>query len=306
MIEINNIHKEFKKGKKNSHVIIDDVSFSVPSGTVYGIVGGNGAGKTTLLNCIAGVDKDFSGSIKVDGRDIRVIKKIPNVIGYVQDSFVAFPYMTCKEYFEYLGDIAGLSKKVQKDRTEMLFEMFDLSPHVNKRISLFSKGMSQKLVIASVLYGNPKAILMDEPTSNLDVDAKEELKATFNKIKNSGKAVIMSTNSFFDVENYCDVVGFLANGKIRNECYVKDVIENQKTGIMLDCNEVEFVKLKNFATSMEDIFVSRRNKKTVVTSDIRRPTELMEIVGASGIAYTNLSMFREGFKEAFIREISLR
>lgn len=306
MIEINNIHKEIVKGHKDSHVIIDDVSFSVQSGSVYGIVGGNGAGKTTLLNCISGVNKDFSGSIKVDGRDIRVIKKIPNVIGYVQDNFVAFPYMTAKEYFEYLGDIAGLSKKVQKERTEMLFEMFDLSPHVNKRICYFSKGMSQKLVIASVLYGNPKVILMDEPTSNLDVDAKEELKETFVKIKNSGKAVIMSTNSFFDVENYCDVVGFLAGGRIRNECCVKDVIDNEKTGVMLDCDEKSFVDLKDFTSSMEDVFVSRRNRKMVVTSDIRRPTELMEIVTASGITFNNLSMFKEGFKEAFIREISLK
>ncbi len=306
MIEINNIHKEFTHKRKHSNVIIDDVSFSVPSGAVFGIVGGNGAGKTTLLNCIAGADKDFSGSIKVDGKDIRVIKRIPNVIGYVQGDFVAYPYMTAKEYFEYLGDIAGLSKKVQKERMDMLFEMFDLSAHVNKRIYLFSKGMSQKLVIASVLYGNPKVILMDEPTSNLDVDAKEELKETFVKIKNSGKAVIMSTNSFFDVENYCDVVGLLASGQIKNQCVVKDVIDSEKTGVMLDCDELSFVALKNFVSSMEDICISRRNRKTVITSDIRRPTELMEIVIASNVAYSNLSMFKEAFKEAFLREISLR
>lgn len=306
MIEINNIHKEFTQKRKHSNAIIDDVSFSVPSGAVFGIVGGNGAGKTTLLNCIAGADKDFSGSIKVDGKDIRVIKRIPNVIGYVQGDFVAYPYMTAKEYFEYLGDIAGLSKKVQKERMDMLFEMFDLSAHVNKRIYLFSKGMSQKLVIASVLYGNPKVILMDEPTSNLDVDAKEELKETFVKIKNSGKAVIMSTNSFFDVENYCDVVGLLANGQIKNQCVVKDVIDSKKTGVMLDCDELSFVALKNFVSSMEDICISRRNRKTVITSDIRRPTELMEIVIASNVAYSNLSMFKEAFKEAFLREISLR
>ena len=303
MIEINNIHKERKSAKRRV-VIIDDVSLSVPQGVIYGIVGGNGAGKTTLLNCIAGTDKEFTGSIKVDGKDIRVINKVPNVIGYVQDDFTAFPYLTAKEYFDYLGDVAGLSEKVKADRTKMLFEMFELSAHANKRISMFSKGMSQKLVIASVLYGNPKVILMDEPTSNLDVDAKEELKEAFIKIKNSGKAVIMSTNSFFDVENYCDVVGLLANGRITSQFSVKDIIASEKSGTKVYTDEMSFIKLKEFTSGMGDLKLVRKGKVVTLSSDIRTPSELMGIVEASGISYDGLSAYRESFKEAFLREVS--
>lgn len=306
MIEINNIHKEYIVFKKKPTVIIDDVSFSVPTGSVFGIVGGNGAGKTTLLNCIAGTDKDFSGSVKVDGKDIRVIHKVPNVIGYVQDDFIAFPYLTAKEYFEYLGSVAGLSDAVIKSRCDMLFEMFDLSPHVNKRICLFSKGMSQKLVIASVLFGNPKVILMDEPTSNLDVDAKEELKEAFKKIKASGKSVIMSTNSFYDVEHYCDVVGLLSCGKIKSQSVVNDILDDERAGIVLSADDAAYEGLADFVKDMLDIKLFRRTDKITMTSDLRSPNEMLEIVNLSGISYNGLSMFKEGFKEAFLREINAK
>ncbi len=209
MIQINNLHKSY-----DEKLILNGATLSVAQGEVYGIVGGNGVGKTTLLDVIAGITRANLGEIRVSGKDTRTIESVPNIIGYVQDASVVFQYMTGEEYMNFLSDCIGLEKSVGRNRIKQLVEMFKMSEYLNKFVETYSRGMKQRLAIASVLLGNPKIILMDEPTTNLDIDAKENLREILLKLKNSGKTIIFTTNSLWAVENYCDRVGLLASGQI--------------------------------------------------------------------------------------------
>lgn len=296
MIQINNITKNYANQK-----VLMGVSFIVPDGSVYGIVGGNGAGKTTLLNILSGAMRGQNGEVKIDGRDVRAINEVPNVIGYVQDEFTAFPYLTAKEYLTYLGDLANLSEKILTSRIDMLAEMFNLKGDLNKRCNMFSKGMKQKLSIAAVLLGNPKVLLMDEPTSNLDADAKEEMKGVIEKLKASGKSIIIATNSFWDVENFCDVVGLMSKGAIKIEKNVQDIIQSEKAGISIKASREDMERIRDFYSSTNAVTTLYPDR--IIVSDSEKDfQQVIDEVNKLGYNIYSISVMRETFKDAFLRE----
>lgn len=208
ILTIENLSKSF-----GDNLVIDQMSFSVPKGSIFGFIGKNGSGKTTTMKMILGLLKPSRGTIEVCGERVKYGQTDTNrFIGYLPDVPEFYNYMTAYEYLKLCGEITGLSRKTIKDRSIELLGLVGLD-HNNKRIGTFSRGMKQRLGIAQALLHEPKLLICDEPTSALDPIGRKEILDILATVR--GKTtVIFSTHILSDVERICDHIGILHHGKI--------------------------------------------------------------------------------------------
>ena len=208
ILEISGLSKSF-----GAHKVIDNLSFSVPEGAVFGFVGQNGSGKTTTMKMILGLLEADGGAITVCGEAVRYGQtKTNRHIGYLPDVPEFYNYMKPLEYLSLCGEIAELARTETKARSSELMALVGLDG-VKKRIGGFSRGMKQRLGIAQALLSRPKLLICDEPTSALDPVGRKEILDILRKVRGS-TTVLFSTHILNDVERICDHVAVLHGGNI--------------------------------------------------------------------------------------------
>jgi len=230
VLEITGLSKSFGTNK-----VIDDISFEVPEGCIFGFIGANGAGKTTTMNMILGFLEMDSGEITVCGEKVIYGKTVKS-IGYLPDVPEFYTYMRPMEYLTLCGDLLGMPKTEIKKRSGELLELVGLSD-ANRKIGGFSRGMKQRLGIAQALLGGPRLLICDEPTSALDPIGRKEILEILMELK--GKTtVIFSTHILSDVERICDRVAFLHKGKIVLASAMSDLkVQRKSKTITLEFDE---------------------------------------------------------------------
>lgn len=206
ILTVNALSKSF-----GPHKVIDNLTFEVPEGVIFGFIGQNGAGKTTTMKMILGLLKADSGSITVCNETVSYGAAMNRYIGYLPDVPEFYNYMRPQEYLDLCGEIAGLTRAEIRKRSEELQALVGLAG-VKKRIGGFSRGMKQRLGIAQALLTRPKLLICDEPTSALDPVGRKEILDILMKIKGS-TTVLFSTHILSDVERVCDQVAVLHGGR---------------------------------------------------------------------------------------------
>ena len=199
MIRVERVSKEF-----NGVKVLDDISFTVERGSIYGFLGHNGAGKTTTLRIINGFLKPDLGRVSFENDKMR--------LGYMPEVPVFYQYLSLREYLEFVEAQCKV-KKAQSRISEMITKA-GLSGFEKKRISHFSKGMRQRAALASALLDDPDIVLLDEPLSALDPEGRKDVMEIISELKDEGKTILISTHILSDVETICDRVGVLKEGKI--------------------------------------------------------------------------------------------
>ncbi|MBQ3597407.1 MAG: ABC transporter ATP-binding protein [Clostridia bacterium] len=231
IISINNVSKNYKKIKA-----LDNVSLSVNSGELFGLLGVNGAGKTTLIKILCSLTKKDSGLVVVDGNDLdtnpQEIKRIVDISP--QETSVA-NNLTVKENLQFFANIYGESDQKFIDSIVQTFKLFDV---MEQRAKTLSGGYKRRLSIAIALISKPKILFLDEPTLGLDVFARRELWGIISKLK--GKVTVILTSHYLEeIEHLCDRVAILSKGKILNVGTIDQIKENAKAVTFEDA----FVKL---------------------------------------------------------------
>lgn len=208
ILTIEHLSKSF-----GSHNVLNDVSFSVPEGSIFGFIGQNGAGKTTTMKLILGLLSSDQGTITLGGDTVRFGETPTNRwVGYLPDVPEFYNYLRPKEYLRLCGEITGMDLQRINDRSEELLNLVGLK-NIKKKIGSFSRGMKQRLGIAQALLNEPKLLICDEPTSALDPLGRKDILDILIKLK--GKTtVIFSTHILSDVERICDHVAVLHHGKL--------------------------------------------------------------------------------------------
>jgi len=220
-LSIKGLSKSFGTNK-----VIDDISFDVPEGSIFGFIGANGAGKTTTMNMILGFLEPDGGEITVCGEKVVYGETIKS-IGYLPDVPEFYNYMKPTEYLSLCGELSGMSKIKIKERSKELLALVGLSK-ANRKIGGFSRGMRQRLGIAQALLGEPKLLICDEPTSALDPIGRKNILDILTAVR--GKTtVIFSTHILSDVERICDRVAFLHKGKIVLSSSISDLKVQHKS-----------------------------------------------------------------------------
>ncbi len=193
---------------------VDDLSFEIDEGHVYGFLGPNGAGKSTTMNIITGCLSATSGSVKIDGHDIlEEPKEAKKQIGYLPEQPPLYMTETPVEYLRFVAEAKGLKGEEVKKQIQEVMEQTGLEPVKNRRISALSKGYKQRVGIAQALLGNPKVIILDEPTVGLDPIQIIDIR---NLIRDLGKnhTVIFSSHILSEVQTICDRILIIAGGKL--------------------------------------------------------------------------------------------
>ena len=219
MLEIKNITKRFE-----NNVAVDDVSFNVEPGKIFGLVGRNGAGKSTTFRIILKILEQTSGTVQYDGKEITA--EVLDRIGYLPEEGSLIPTFTVLELCEYYGSLKLMSyEEIRKNLMYWLKE-FNIEEFLNKKIKDLSKGNKQKIqFIVSVLH-NPEILILDEPFSGLDPVSVEELKNAILKMKELNKTIIFSSHRMEHVEMLCENILLIDKGKALLQGSIKDITEN--------------------------------------------------------------------------------
>ena len=226
MIRLKKVSKSFKENKA-----LDDLTLSVDSGEIYGLLGANGAGKSTTLNLLLGFIKAESGSIEILDSEKKKINK--DQIGYIPENVNLYPYLSGKENLDYFCKLAGLKFDSSQLSNLLLDCSLDIDAH-NKLTSEYSKGMRQKVGIAIALAKDASIYLLDEPASGLDPMASNELSEILKKLSSRGATILMASHDLFRVRETCDKIGIIKNGSLIKEMSSKDVSSNELENIYLN------------------------------------------------------------------------
>lgn len=217
MIRVRGLTKEFDDFNGLFRAL-DNVSFEVRPGEIYGLLGPNGAGKTTCLRILSTVLKPTRGLAEVAG--INVMHDAEGVrrnIGFMSCNTGIYDRMTAREMVEYFGRLYGIPEERLQDRIEEIFDILQMHDIKDRLGSKMSTGMKQKVSIARTIVHDPPVIIFDEPTSGLDVLVARNVLKTVEILKEQGKCIIFSTHIMREVEKLCDRISVIHRGRILDE-----------------------------------------------------------------------------------------
>ena len=207
ILELQNLKKYYATQKA-----VDDISFTIAEGSIFGLLGPNGAGKTTLLRMITGIFYPDSGTILLEGKKFDPIRDIPK-IGYMPEERGLYKKMKIGEQALYLAQLKGLSKSEAIKRIKIWFEKFEMESWWNKKVDDLSKGMSQKLQFVTTVLHEPKLLILDEPFSGLDPVNSNLIKDEIFKLSQKGVTIIFSTHRMEQVEEICEKIVLVNKGR---------------------------------------------------------------------------------------------
>jgi ABC-2 type transport system ATP-binding protein len=213
---------------------VNKISFEVEKGEIFGFLGANGAGKTTAMKMLIGISNPTSGKAKVAGFDIFTqAEEIKKNIGYMSQKFALYDDLTVKENIIFFGGIYGLSRKIIKEKTNLLIEELGLQKVANSLVGSLPLGWKQKLSFSVALIHNPKIVFLDEPTGGVDPITRRQFWELIYKAANQGTTVFVTTH-YMDEAEYCDRVSIMVNGKIEALNTPKKLKEQFKVDNMND------------------------------------------------------------------------
>ncbi len=225
ILKINGLKKNFSGQKA-----VDDISFSINQGSVFGLLGPNGAGKTTLLRMITGIFLPDEGNITLNGNPFEPLRD-NGLIGYMPEERGLYKKMKIGEQVLYLARLKGLSKKEAMENIKSWFIKFQMESWWNKKVEDLSKGMSQKLQFVTTVVHNPKLIILDEPFSGLDPVNANLIKDEIFNLAKAGATIIFSTHRMEQVEEICDQIVLVNKGQKILDGTVSQVKQDFKENI---------------------------------------------------------------------------
>jgi sodium transport system ATP-binding protein len=228
MIHVRHLCKRFSD-LNGDFVALDDVSFDVMPGQVYGILGPNGAGKSTILRILCTVLKPTSGTALVNGIDVlEQPELVRRQLGFVSTNTSIYDRMTGWEMVEYFGQLYGLGEELLRERMERLFDRFKMNDLRDLLGSKMSTGMRQKVSIARAVIHDPPVLIFDEATSGLDVVATRDVLTTVEQLRDADKSIVFSSHIMSEVRRLCDRIAILHRGRMIAEGTVQQLAERYR------------------------------------------------------------------------------
>lgn len=238
MLKVENITKYYNKTKA-----VDNLSFTVEKGEIFGLLGENGAGKTTTFRIILGLINASSGNVTLDGKKIDY--SLTDKIGYVTEERSLLTKTTVKDQILLYGVLKGMSEdNILKEMRKWL-KKFQISDYENRKIKELSKGNQQKIQFIAAVINKPKLLILDEPFSGLDPINVEMLKKAIIELQETGCSIIFSSHQMEQIEDFCEKLVILSHGKVVVAGYLKDIKnEYRKKNILLRGDNLPLDKIR--------------------------------------------------------------
>ena len=255
VIEVSNLYKSFK-GIFTKKEVLKDISFFLNKGEIFGFLGPNGAGKTTTIKILIGLLNPDKGKVEVLGSNPKD-EKIKKKIGFLPEQPYFYEHLTGEEFLGYTSRLYGIKNK--REKIEYLLNEVGLYNEREKKLRNYSRGMLQRIGIANALISDPEILILDEPLSGLDPVGRKEMKELIYKQKNSGKTVFFSSHILSDVEEICDRIGVIIDGKLLKIGYLSEILEEKLMPI-----EIIFENKENLNLPFNFIYDEKRDKERKV------------------------------------------
>lgn len=244
MLELKNVSKYY-----GNHLAVDNLSFTVNDGEIFGLLGVNGAGKTTTFRMIINLLDKTEGTILLDGKPIDY--SVTDKIGFLTEERSLLLKLTVLEQAIFYGTLKGLNKKTIEERLDKLLERFHISEYKNRKIKELSKGNQQKVQFITAILHEPKLLILDEPFSGLDPINVEEFMKTINELKKKGTAIIFSSHRMEHVELFCDELVILVHGKSVLQGNLKDIKKKYRKKNIHLCADGDMKKIEKIPGVLE-------------------------------------------------------
>ena len=234
-IRVEGLMKDFRPGLGlRSRRVLNDVSFTVREGEIYGFVGPNGAGKTTTLKILMGLIRPTAGQATILGHPVAE-SGFRQQVGFLPENPYFYSFLTAREILDFYARLSGLDASSRKQKIEELLAGVGLEHAADTRLKTFSKGMLQRVGIAQALVHDPSVVFLDEPMSGLDPIGRKEIRDIILKLRAEGRTVFMNTHILTDVEMICDRVAMIVEGVIRYEGPIADLLrgDNMDSDVVL-------------------------------------------------------------------------
>lgn len=252
MIEISHLTKRY-----GQFTALNDLSMSIPKGTVYGFVGPNGAGKSTTMAILATLLSPTSGTAKVGGFDVTERpEEVRKLIGYMPDFFGVYDQFKTMEYLDFYGASYGIPRKERLKLIPELLDLVNLTDKSDDYVDLLSRGMKQRLCLARCLVHDPELLILDEPASGLDPRARIEMRTILKQLKSMGKTIIISSHILPELAEMVDEIGVIEQGTLIASGNVKDIQNQMKVTRVLNIRVIDRER-QLIALLQEEPFVSR-------------------------------------------------
>ena len=277
---------------------VEDLSFEVRAGEIFGLLGPNGAGKTTALKMLLGFVKPTSGHAFIAGQRVGTVAS-RRQLGYLPENPALYEFLRGDEYLVFAGRLCGLSRADARKRTAEMLERVGLAGRADRPIRKFSKGMVQRLALAQALVGDPRIAILDEPMSGLDPIGRKDVRDLILQLRDEGRTVLFSTHILSDVEAICDRVGILVEGRLTDCGALADLVAPGARAVEL---VVENVPPDLVARLQQDgTRVLQRDRATVLTfRDEGRARAALAAAVSSGATIVSLTPHRRSLEELFI------
>jgi ABC-2 type transport system ATP-binding protein len=291
--------KTFRKPFSRRKVeAVQEVSFEVAAGETFGFLGPNGAGKTTTIKMLTGLIAPTSGTASILGDRVPSPHAMRKV-GFLPENPYVYPYLTPREFVSMCGRLSGVSGKNLFSRVEAVLKKVGMAHAIDRPVRALSKGMLQRVGLASALVHEPELLILDEPMSGLDPVGRKEVRDLIVDERKAGRTVFFSTHILNDVEMICDRVCILREGKV--------VVAGNMRDLLGDTNTRE-ITLENVSADLRKTFESSEEKFRDVASALvveavgdEAVKRILERALASGASITGVASKRESLEEIFVR-----
>lgn len=293
ILELHRVKKTYDK-----HIAVNDVSFNVPKGSVFGLLGPNGAGKTSIIRIITTITRADSGQVILDGEPLGL--RHPEQIGYMPEERGLYKKMKVGDHLLYLAQLKGLPLKTAKERINQWLEKFAITDWWNKKVEELSKGMQQKIQFISTVIHEPKLLILDEPFSGLDPLNANLIKDEIDEMHRNGTSIIFSTHRMEQVEQVCEHIVLINQGQNVLQGKVKD-IKNQ-----FKLNKFRITYEGHLPTDLlanTTILEQKTGEITIQVATEQESNDLLRHLINQGVFIHSFNEILPSLNEIFIRQV---
>jgi ABC-2 type transport system ATP-binding protein len=303
MIEISNLTFDYP-----GHRALNDVTLSVPAGSVTALVGPNGAGKTTLMRCIAGLETPLTGSITVAGMDvIEQPREVHRIMGYLSDFFGLYQDLTVAHCLEYAAASQGLPEADIPAAIERTAERLDLVDRLGQTSGSLSRGLRQRVAIGQAIIHQPKMLLLDEPASGLDPEARASLAALFRQLQADGMTLLVSSHILAELDEYSTHMLALREGRILENRELKPAhVPDAHRQLRLDLAQPD-ARLPEWLKGYAQVALKESTENHAefdFHGDLPAQAALLKAMIHEGFAVSGLAEHKENLQQSYLRTVA--
>ncbi len=284
---------------------VDDISFEVSEGELFGFLGPNGAGKTTTLSMISGLLKPDTGRVLVGDMDIWQMPKAAKcILGLVPQDIALYEELTAKENLRFWGSLYNLTSKELKSNINQWLDRVGLSDRANDTVAKYSGGMKRRLNLAIGMVHNPKVVLLDEPTVGIDPQARNSILDLIREIAREGTTILFTTHHLEEAESLCERIAIIDHGKILQTGTIDQLAQVVGDGELVTIHgEFTAPAFKEALSGLSVTFLSMEDKTATLSlqSNGTNISSLIQKLSDGGIDIDDLSMQKPSLESVFLK-----